>query len=132
MLAEASVRIVCLAALLLLPMRLARVKSAAAWHAAYTVLMVAMLAMPLVTQWLPALPVPILEAATPQAVAPAPPAFEAVPVPVVPTPGVAQSAPPPSPPPATEPRVRVPAPTSLLSGLASVLHPARTRLGTHP
>ena len=84
---DVSIRIVCLAALLLLPMRLARVKSAAAWHAAYTVLLVAMLLMPLATQWLPVLPVQILDPVTPQAVAPAPPAFEAVPAPVVPTPG---------------------------------------------
>jgi len=65
MLIDVSIRIICLAVLLLLPMRLARVKSAAAWHAAYTVLLVAMLLMPLLRASLPVLPLPVLPALAP-------------------------------------------------------------------
>lgn len=101
MLLESSIRIVFLGALLLLPMRLARVKSAATWHAAYTVLLVAMLLTPVATAFLPTLPVHILPA-QPVAVSPPPaePAFiEPLPTPSLPAPPATDPVPPPVSPP---------------------------------
>jgi GWxTD domain-containing protein len=86
-LADASIRSLCMAVLTLLALRLGRVRSVSVRHAVWTVALGAMLLLPFLTPFLPAIPVPILRSPTTAVLVPAQPS-----VPIL-APGVDSSEP---------------------------------------